>query len=192
LRTRRSVPVVDLVEPAPDAATLESLLTPALRVADHGALTPWRVQVLRGTARAALSAQIADAYRSETAAPDEAQANKLASRPLQAPLLLAVSSRLVHGHKVPEFEQLLSGGALCQNILLAVHAAGYAAFWFTGWSAYSPGVRRALGVRDRDEILGFIAIGTARRASAERPRPAFADVVCEWTGVPVEGETPRR
>jgi nitroreductase len=182
LRTRRSVPVMDLAEPAPDGAALESLLTPALRVADHGALTPWRIQVLRGAAREALSAQITSAYRNETAAPDEAQAAKLAARPLQAPLLLVISSRLVHRHKVPEFEQLLSGGALCQNILLAVHAAGYAAFWFTGWSAYSPGVRRALGVGDRDEILGFIAIGTARRAPMERPRPVYADIVRDWPG----------
>ncbi len=86
----------------------------------------------------------------------------------------------MRGHKVPEIEQLLSGGALCQNILLAAHAAGFGAVWLTGASAYSPGVKQALGVAVHDHVLGFISLGTPARAAPERARPALADVVSDW------------
>jgi nitroreductase len=182
LRTRRSTPLIDLGEPGPGEAALTALLTTALRVPDHSRLTPWRIQVVRGAARAALSAKIAAAYVAETAAPEAGRIAKLQAMPRAAPVLLVISSRLVRGHKVPEIEQLLSGGALCENILLAAHSAGFGAFWLTGFSAYSPQVKQALGVDVNDHILGFIALGTAKREAVERARPVVGDIVSEWRG----------
>jgi nitroreductase len=182
LRTRRSVALMDLRDPAPDAAALERLLTVAMRVPDHGKLVPWRIRVIRGEAKARLAAVIEAAYREEVAVQDPARLAKLRAMPNNAPLLLAVSSRLTRDHKVPESEQLLSGGALCQNILLSAHAEGFGAFWMTGWAAYSPGVKRALDVASGEQILGFIAIGSVGRPPGERPRPAYGDVVSAWQG----------
>lgn len=42
LRTRRSVKPMELGGPAPSAAEIETLLTIATRVPDHGKLAPWR------------------------------------------------------------------------------------------------------------------------------------------------------
>lgn len=182
LNARRSVPSIDLREPGPDAATLERIFTAALRVPDHGGLTPWRIQIIAGAARQRFSAAIAAAYAAEVTPPDEAKAAKLVGGPLRAPLLLVVSSKLRRPHKVPEGEQLLSGGALCQNILLAAQAAGFSGFWYTGWTAYSPGVKRALGIEPGEHVLGYIALGTAGRVPSERPRPTVADIVSEWRG----------
>jgi len=185
LNTRRSVPSPDLREPGPDAATLQRIFTAALRVPDHGALAPWRVQTIAGDARQRFAAVIAAAYQAEMTEPDAARAAKLAARPQQAPLLLVVSSRLRRPHKVPESEQLLSGGALCQNILLAAQAAGFSGFWYTGWAAYSPGVKCALGIEPSEHILGYIALGTASRLPPERPRPTVTEIVSEWRGDPL-------
>jgi nitroreductase len=182
LRTRRSVPVIDLADPGPDEYALNQLLETALRVPDHSRLTPWRIQIVRGESRAALAQEFAAAYRSEMAEPEPARLEKLQRLASGAPVLLVVSSKLLRSHKVPELEQLLSGGALCQNILLAAHAAGFGAVWLTGFAAYSPGVKRSLGVAAHDYILGFIALGTIRRAAAERARPALTEIVSEWRG----------
>jgi nitroreductase len=184
LRTRRSVPLHDLRDPGPDQATLEKIMTAALRVPDHSRLMPWRVQVVRGGAREQLAESIAAAYVAETPTPDAGRLAKVKAMPQSAPVLLVVSSKLTRGHKVPEIEQLLSGGALCQNILLAAHAAGFGGFWLTGFSAYSPQVKQALGIEMSEHILGFIALGTAAREPAERSRPLLRDIVSEWSGTP--------
>lgn len=177
---RRSVPLPDLGEPGPDEATLQQVLTRALRVPDHSQLTPWRIQVVRGEARRKLADGIAAQYLAESVSPEDSRLAKLRAMPQAAPVLLVVSSHLKRNHKVPEIEQLLSGGALCQNILLAAQAAGFAGIWLTGWSAYSPGVKRLLGIDADEHILGFIALGTARRESKERSRPSASDIVSEW------------
>lgn len=55
LRTRRSFRLMDLVEPGPSGEALETLLTIASRVPDHGRLVPWRFVLFEGegaTARA--------------------------------------------------------------------------------------------------------------------------------------------
>ena len=51
LKTRRSVKPIELNGPGPAAAELDTLLTVASRVPDHGKLTPWRFIVFDGDAR---------------------------------------------------------------------------------------------------------------------------------------------
>ena len=79
-------------------------------------------------------------------------------------------------------EQQLSGGALCQNILVASHASGFVAQWLTEWPSYHPAVRQALGHDAETQIIGFIFIGTTTATPTERMRPTFEQVVSEWTG----------
>ena len=51
LTTRRSFKAVELVGPAPSEAEIDTLLTVASRVPDHGKLAPWRFIVFEGEAR---------------------------------------------------------------------------------------------------------------------------------------------
>ena len=53
LKTRRSFKPVELQGPPPSAAEIDTLLTVASRVPDHGKLTPWRFIVFEGEARRA-------------------------------------------------------------------------------------------------------------------------------------------
>ena len=68
----------------------------------------------------------------------------------QAPVMIALISSPIQGHKIPVWEQELSCGAVAMNLLHAAHALGYVGGWITGWQAYSPRVtepsaRRASG-----------------------------------------------
>src|SRR5499433_209331 len=63
LRTRRSLKPVELVAPGPTAAEIETLLTVASRVPDHGKLTPWRFIVFEGQARLRAGRAIEAAFR---------------------------------------------------------------------------------------------------------------------------------
>jgi nitroreductase len=183
LLRRRSVLAKDLGDPGPDQEALETILRAGIRVPDHGRTEPWRIQILRENARRALGDLFGEIYQREH--PDAADAVLAAERerPLRGPVLLAVSFHPdpTKYDKVPRTEQLLSAGAMCQNILIACEALGFNVQWLTGWPAYHPQVREALGHSSDTEIIGFLHIGTAARPPSERPRPDFAAIVSEWT-----------
>src|SRR5690349_24960967 len=152
LKTRRSIKPVELAGPAPSAAEIETLLTIASRVPDHGKLVPWRFIVFEGEARLAAGAAIAAAFRAKypDAKPDHVQFehNRLA----HAPLVIAVVSRAAPHVKIPEWEQVLSAGAAATTLVFAAHALGFAAHWLTGWYAYDRRVLDALGLAANERI----------------------------------------
>jgi nitroreductase len=103
-------------------------------------------------------------------------------RLLRAPVVIAVISRIIDTPAVPEWEQVLSAGAVCQNLLTAAAALGYSANWITEWYTYSAGVREALGLAANERVAGFVYVGTAQERPEERERPALADIVSPWRG----------
>lgn len=177
LTRRRSVVAKNLGEPGPDDQALHRILRAGLRVPDHGKLGPWRLQVLTKPAQAMLGDILASAYATDHPNARDDQIAFERARPSRAPVLIVVSSRLHRQHKIPEIEQLLSCGAVCQNLLNAATLSGFAAQWLTEWPAYDSRVKQALGVPEDDHIIGFVSIGTPTEPPNERPRPAFDDVV---------------
>ncbi|HET8728537.1 MAG TPA: nitroreductase [Alphaproteobacteria bacterium] len=185
LLTRRSTSVRLITDPGPTDEQLELILRAATRVPDHGKLAPWRIQVLRGEGQRRLGDFLAGMFAAEIADANDKQIAFERERPQRAPLLLVVTSKIRKHHKIPEMEQLLSGAAVCQNILVAAQALGVAANWITEWPAYRKEVVRHLGHDpETDRIIGFIYLGTASEKPDERPRPALDEVVSEWQGVP--------
>ena len=89
-------------------------------------------------------------------------------------------SRVVKNPGAPEWEQVLSAGAACQNSLVAATALGYGAQWITEWYGYSLGVHAALKLADNERVAGFIYIGTAKEKPDERERPSLADIAQVW------------
>ena len=65
LKTRRSVKPMELTGPGPTAAEIDTLLTLAARVPDHGKLVPWRFIVFEGDARLAAGEKIAAVFRAD-------------------------------------------------------------------------------------------------------------------------------
>jgi len=180
LQHRRSVPARWLAEPGPSRDEIDTLLTIAARVPDHGKLAPWRFIVIEGEGRHRLGEALAQAFLADQ---PEADAEKVAlerGRFAQAPLVVAVVSRVVPHVKIPDWEQVLSAGAVCMNLLHAATALGYGAVWLTGWAAYDRRILDALGLAPEERIAGFIHIGTATEAPADRARPALADIVTRF------------
>lgn len=182
LRSRRSVPALLLNAPAPAGAELETLLTIASRVPDHGKLAPWRFIVFEGEARHAAGEVIARAFLADNPGADESRVAAERQRLAHAPLVVAVVSRAKPHAKIPEWEQVLSAGAVCMNLVVAANAMGYATSWLTQWFAFDRRVLDALGLDPQERIAGFIHIGTAAETPADRARPALADIVTRYRG----------
>jgi nitroreductase len=97
----------------------------------------------------------------------------------QAPALIVALSSPVENSKIPQWEQELSVGAACMNLLHAATALGFGGGWLTGWPAYNSDVRDAFGDAS-EKIAGFLFLGTRSRALEERPRPAYDERVSHW------------
>jgi len=180
LLSRRSVSANGLGEPGPSADELELILRAASRVPDHKKLVPWRFLLFQGEARAAFGKVLAEVCAAEEKDPGVFRLETEAKRFLRAPVVIAVISRVVQNPAAPEWEQILSAGAACQNLIVAAAALGYGAQWITEWYGYSPGIRRALGLADNERVAGFVYIGTPTEKPEERERPALADIVALW------------
>lgn len=179
LRTRRSGKPRDLVAPGPSSGQLDEMIAIAARTPDHGKLFPWRFVIVPDDARAALAARFVEILRAEKPDCGERDEEAAVQFVTQAPALVVVLSAPVVGHKVPLWEQELSAGAACMNLLHAAHAMGFAGGWLTGWAAYSDRIRDLFGAAPQ-RIAGFVFIGTPCRALEERPRPELSEIAHKW------------
>jgi nitroreductase len=171
LAHRRSVTSRQLTDPGPDEAMLQHILTIAARVPDHGKLAPWRFVILTGDARQRLGNELAD-LRAKL--DPDAPAERIAKDREQfahAPVVVMVVSTAAPHAKIPEWEQVLSAGAVCLNMLHGAEAQGFAAQWLTGWGCYNDEARAALGLSAAERIAGFIHIGTPVQRPLDRERP---------------------
>ncbi len=181
LKTRRSVKPREMTGSGPSSAELETILTIGARVPDHGKLAPWRFIIFEGDARKRAGNVIATVFaRKNPDAPVEeieAQKHKLT----EAPLVIGVVSIIKPHPKIPSWEQELSAGASCMNIVSAATAMGYGANWLTGWMVYDRDVLEGLGLAANEGLAGFIHVGgKPDKVIEDRPRPELKDVVTRF------------
>jgi len=180
LKTRRSVKPIEMGGPGPTATELETLLTVASRVPDHGKLTPWRFIVFEGEARQKAGETIAAIFKASNPQATDEQVAFEKARLARAPLVVAVVSRAGPHVKIPEWEQVLSAGAAAMNLVTAAHALGYAANWITEWYAYDRTALDALGLAATEKMVGFVHIGRTAKPPEDRPRPPLAEIVTRF------------
>ena len=181
LQVRRSTPAIQLAEPGPEKAEIEDILRLAVRVPDHGKLAPWRFIVYRGEERTRLgevALKLALEKNPELGA--EQQQVEL-SRFTRAPVVIAVVSTAAPHFKIPEWEQVMSAGAVCLNLIMSANAHGYAANWLSEWMTFDETIWPELGIKSGEKVAGFIHIGSTTFPPVERPRPELTDVV-SWVG----------
>lgn len=181
LASRRSIPAFQMGEPGPSKAEVEEMLKLASRVPDHGKLAPWRFIVYRGEERARISAELKAMALAVKPDLSEEMIKVEETRLTRAPVVVAVVSKAAPHFKIPEWEQLMSAGAVCLNLLMAANALGYASNWLTEWFAFDERAYPLLGVNPGEKLAGFIHIGTAMVPPTERPRPELAEIVT-WVG----------
>ena len=165
-----------LASPGPDAGQLGDLLRLAARVPDHGKLVPWRFVLLEGDGKAAFAERLETLSRDRD---DPLLAAKLAK--LKTPPLALVVISSPKPAKIPEWEQLLSVGAVCTNLLHAALAMGFGANWITDWYSYDPEATTILGLAEGERVAGFVMIGTPVEAPLERERPDLEPLISRWT-----------
>ncbi|WP_118185376.1 nitroreductase family protein [Paraburkholderia phosphatilytica] len=172
-----------LTDPAPTDDELALIFDAALRAPDHARLRPWRFVLVRGDARDALGQILVDVAAARCPDDPPGAHEHRRQRAHAAPLIVALGAAVDAGSHVPEVEQLLSMGAATMNVLNAIHALGYGAFWATGADAYDAHLHRALGFRATERLLGFLFVGSPPDDAKHAKRADRNAHVREWTGL---------
>ena len=177
--SRRSGRPRNLAAPSPNDDQIRGFVETAMRTPDHGKLVPWRVINVSIDQRDDLAKGLKSAYLKENPGAGRAELEAMENMAHEAPALLVVLSSPVTSTKIPIWEQELSCGAFCMNLLHAIHAEGYLGGWITGWPAFNDDVRDLFG-NAPERIAGFIFAGSCDAELKERPRPGIHEVFSQW------------
>ncbi len=171
LLNRRSLVAKEMGFPGPSQDQLKQLLKIASRVPDHGRLVPWRFVIFQDEDSRAYGDILADVFKQENPKAEKSRIEFERDRFSRVPMVIAVvySPDLEDG--VPAWEQMLTSGAVCQNLLIAANAMGFASQWLSEWYAYNGITKKAMGLTKHEEIAGFIYLGSAESKPSERKRP---------------------
>ena len=180
LLSRRTLPAAFLGAPAPSPEQLTDILTAAVRAPDHKKLEPWRLIEFTAQGCERMGALLEARWRELEPEADEARLKLERERFVRAPMVIGVVSTIKDTSRAPEWEQILSAGAVCMNLVHAAHASGFSAQWLTEWYAFDEKVLADLGLLDGERIAGFIHIGTPQTPKTERPRPDLSKIVQTW------------
>lgn len=181
LAVRRSIPAFQMSEPGPEKAEIEEIIRLASRVPDHGKLAPWRFIVYRGEERAHIGKELLKLALEAKPDLSEDMIEVERARFTRAPVVIAVVSKAGPHFKIPEWEQIMSAGAVCLNMIFSANAHGWVANWLTEWFAYDERAYRLLGVQPGERVAGFVHIGSTNFPAVERPRPEISETVT-WVG----------
>jgi len=168
-----------MTAPGPEDTQLREIVADALRTPDHGKLSPWRVVHVTAEQRDTFSDVLQATYKFEKPEAGRLEMEAMDMFARHAPEMLVVLYSPKQSSKIPDWEQELSAGAFCMNILHAAHVRGFVGGWITGWPAYSEGVRNLFG-KEPEKVAGFIYLGSASTDLEERPRPELDDILSVW------------
>jgi nitroreductase len=182
LATRKSASVKAMSGPGPTPADIEQILAIAVRVPDHGKLTPWRFILFEGDDRARIGARFRTRWHELHPDHGEDALKFHEGLFLRAPAVIAVVSCAAPHPKIPEWEQRLSAGAVCMNMLMAAGAIGIGAQWQTDWPAYDSEIASIMGLAPHERIAGFVYLGTSTVPLEDRPRPDPLRLLTRWNG----------
>ncbi len=178
LLSRRSCPARAMTGPGPSKEQLSDILRAGARVPDHGKLAPWRFILFEGEGRERLADILVNVLAADGMSP--VQSDEWRGRVTAAPVIIGVVSGAQESIKIPVWEQELSAGAVCQNLLIAAHALGFVGNWLTEWYAYHPAVRQKIGLKSGERMAGFVYIGTPKEEVVERPRPDLNKIITRF------------
>lgn len=154
---------------------IEQVLAAAAQAPNHFRVRPWRFIVISGEARNRLGEAMAQSLLKRSPDSSADALEKERSRPLRAPVMVAVAVDPPSEKKVIEVENICAAAAAVQNMLLAAHAAGIGAMWRTGPAAYDPEIKAFLGLEPAQHLIGFVYLGYPVEALRPPQRPDHTD-----------------
>ncbi|MEO8119261.1 MAG: nitroreductase family protein [Rhodoferax sp.] len=203
IHSRQNVSPRRLVAPGPSAQQLQEILGTAAAAPDHGQLLPWRFVIVPAARRERLAEVFGLALLARDPNATPAQIENAREKAHRAPFLMLAIARLTEPDapkdntptgsapardgphpeatetEVSDAERLVSFGCAIQNIVLSAHAAGFGTGLTSGQAMASLPLRTLFGLRNNEQAVCCINIGTVSKHKPPRLRPVLADYVSE-------------
>ena len=97
---------------------LEIIVNAGIRVPDHGALNPWKIKVIKGDKLKLVDEEVILPEFNKENPKASPESKEIESKRLQrASVVLVVLSTPVEHPRIPDWEMILSSGAVCMNLL---------------------------------------------------------------------------
>ena len=172
IHSRQHISPKRLIAPGPSPSQKLEILNAAGAAPDHGKVTPWHFYEVSPESRNLLGSLFADALIARDPNATPAQLNEAKQKAFRGPLLLLATAKLNNAlDNIPEQEKLISAGCAIQNILLMANALGFGSGLSSGKALYSQKMRELFLLKDKEEPLCFITIGTISAHKPNKQRP---------------------
>ena len=149
----------ELAKPYPTSEEMAVVYKGALRAPDHAWLRPSSFIEVKNDGLDRLSKIFHD-YALSLSDISNHVIEKYKNAPYRAPMIIILVNTYKEHPKVPSIEQKLSTATAAQNIILALNAMKYSSIWRTGKLAFNENIHKALGLKNNQEILGYLYVGT--------------------------------
>ncbi len=146
----------------PSRTYIEKILEAATWAPNHRKTYPWRFSVLTGTSREQFGNALKQSIQEDVEINllhKTAKSFSESKKPLTAPVIIVVWISSSMNDRILYEEDLLSGAAAIQNLMLAAHELQLGTIWRTGKWLNSNPVRDFFSLSSSDHILGFIYLG---------------------------------
>lgn len=161
IKNRRTIYPEQYTERKIHKEIVEDVLNNAIWAPTHGKTQPWRFQVFMNESRNELSSFLsvlyAEQYQGE--AFNEVKFNKLKNRPLQSPVVIAVTMTPDVNKKISEIEEVEAVACAIQNMYLTCTAYGIGGFWSTPKLMYTQEMNSFLELKEGEKCLGLFYMG---------------------------------
>jgi nitroreductase len=175
---RRTVLPFRLGEPGPDAAQLQAILAAAGSAPDHRNLLPWRFIAVPADRREALAEVFVQALLERDPQAEPHDIAKAREKGFRSPFLALLAVDAVKGDaEIGLAERLISAGCAAQNMLLMATAMGYGSSLTAGKAIGSLALRRFFDLRESEQAVCFLSLGTALSHGKASVRPQVGDYV---------------
>ncbi|MEN8787852.1 MAG: nitroreductase [Flavobacteriales bacterium] len=161
IKNRRTIYPEQYTERKIHREIVEDVLNNAIWAPSHGKTQPWRFQVFMNDSKIELSEFLSNLYKNNNTGDsfNEMKYNKLKNRPLQAPVVIAVTLKRDETQRISELEEVEAVACAIQNMYLTCTAYGIGGFWATPKLMYTQEMNEFLSLTSDEKCLGLFYMG---------------------------------
>ena len=161
IKNRRTIYPEQYTERKIHKEIVEDVLNNAIWAPTHGKTQPWRFQVFMNVSKIELSEFLSNLYKNNNKGDsfNEMKYNKLKNRPLQAPVVIAVTMKRDETQRISELEEVEAVACAIQNMYLTCTAYGIGGFWATPKLMYTQEMNEFLSLSSDEKCLGLFYMG---------------------------------
>lgn len=165
-----------------DDKTVKDILASANWAPNHGRTEPWRFKVYSGKGKETLLHLMKDIY-TKTTPPEKFNPAKIDKMEINCRLsshIVVIMMKRQEIEKIPEIEEVEAVACAVQNLALSATASNVAGYWSSGSITYLPETREAMGLGEKDKVLGFYYLGLTDEEWSAGKRCSPIEDKTEW------------